>query len=134
MAKIWDRAPEKRSPAVEEARQAFQALMKIGCTGCRYCMPCPAGVDIPFCCDLYNRVRSFNEIKFHNMARYAMHLGGIEGERSFASKCVECGKCVEKCPQGLDIPLHLKSVAKEFETLVFKLFLVYGRFFFSRIR
>jgi predicted aldo/keto reductase-like oxidoreductase len=89
--------------------------MKVGCTGCRYCTPCPSGVDIPLCFEMYNNLymsSNADETKFF----YAARLGGIlGGEPGFASQCAQCGKCIEKCPQHLDIPTVLESVVEELE-------------------
>ncbi|VVB64048.1 4Fe-4S dicluster domain protein [uncultured archaeon] len=90
--------------------------MKAGCTGCRYCMPCPEGVNIPVCFELYNNLHMSgnpDEAKFF----YAAQLSGLlsVGETAFASRCVQCGNCLEKCPQHLDIPTLLESVVEELE-------------------
>lgn len=101
---------------VKRVEQKYRELMKVGCTGCRYCMPCPAGVNIPLCFETYNNLyvsSNPDETKF----MYAARLGGIlsiEGTE-FASQCVECEKCLEKCPQQIDIPTILKSVVEELE-------------------
>ncbi len=120
---------------VEKAKQAYQRLLKIGCTGCRYCMPCPKGVDIPSCFDLYNRVVSFGEGKFDSQFKYAVHLGGVVAPKTaVASQCSRCGQCEKKCPQHLPIPESLVAVRKEFETVFYRFMRLYSRFFFSRIR
>ena len=101
---------------VKRVEQKYRELMKVGCTGCRYCMPCPAGVNIPLCFETYNNLyvsSNPDETKF----MYAARLGGIlsiEGTE-FASQCVECEKCLEKCPQQIEIPTILKSVVEELE-------------------
>jgi predicted aldo/keto reductase-like oxidoreductase len=122
---------------VARVNVTYRALLKAGCTGCRYCMPCPSGVDIPMCLDLYNRVVSFGDIKFHNVFRYGLHLGGMgpKKDRAYASQCTNCGKCAEKCPQQLPIPDLLPAVANEFETWWLRLLLLYGRLiFFAKAR
>ena len=94
--------------------------MKAGCTGCRYCMPCPSGVDIPTCFELYNSLGMFGE---GGMARinYVLRTAGLTSMgRSFASLCKECGKCAEACPQHLPIPELLKDVANDLELWWFK--------------
>jgi predicted aldo/keto reductase-like oxidoreductase len=101
---------------VKRVEEKYRELMKAGCTGCRYCMPCPQGVNIPLCFELYNdRYMSGNadETRF----LYAARLGSVlsVGEPQFASRCVQCGECVEKCPQHLDIPTILESVVEELE-------------------
>lgn len=99
---------------VEESAAAYRSLMKAACTGCQYCMPCPAGVDIPSCLLHYNSYKMFkdNHQKFYYMA---FNAGLTGGKPSFASQCTECGACLKKCPQGLPIPDLLKDVRREME-------------------
>jgi len=100
---------------VSRVEQKYRELMKAGCTGCRYCMPCPQGVDIPACFEVYNNLHMFGD---EDMAKfmYAGRLGGaLGGEPAFASLCVQCGDCMEKCPQHLDIPTLLESVVEDLE-------------------
>ena len=101
---------------VKRVENKYRELMKVGCTGCRYCMPCPSGVNIPLCFEEYNNlymVDNPDEEKF----MYAARLGGAValGKPEFASLCVQCGQCVEKCPQHIDIPVILESVVEELE-------------------
>jgi predicted aldo/keto reductase-like oxidoreductase len=106
---------------VKRAEQKYRELMKTGCTGCRYCMPCPSEVDIPSCFEIYDSFYlSGNEKEAKLM--YAAKPGGIiRGDvPGYASQCVQCGECVEKCPQHLDIPSFLETVAEEFEGKDFK--------------
>lgn len=106
----------------KRVKDLYHQLLEVKCTGCRYCMPCPAGVNIPICFDLYNRVSFFKDPKFMNTFKYGYHLGGFDKvKKAYASQCKNCGKCIEKCPQKINIPLSLKKVSKEFEdfTLLF---------------
>jgi uncharacterized protein len=101
---------------VKKVERKYRELMKAGCTGCRYCMPCPEGVNIPCCFENYNNLYmsdNADEAKF----LYAAQLSGIlsDGKPEFASQCVQCGKCLEKCPQHLEIPTILESVVEELE-------------------
>ncbi|AKB75252.1 Aldo/keto reductase [Methanosarcina lacustris Z-7289] len=106
---------------VKKVEHKYRELMKTGCTGCRYCTPCPSGVDIPACFEIYdNFYLSGNEKEAKLM--YAAKPGGIiRGDiTGYASQCVQCGECLEKCPQHLDIPSLLEAVVEEFEGKNFK--------------
>jgi len=101
---------------VNRVETKYRELLKVGCTGCRYCMPCPAGVNIPLCFEEYNNlylVPHAEEEKF----MYAARAGGAVGigKPEFASLCVQCRECVDKCPQHLEIPDLLKAVVQELE-------------------
>ncbi len=107
---------EKELQLVDRVEQQYRKLMNTGCTGCRYCMPCPSGVDIPVCFEIYdNFYLSGNEDEGKLM--YAAKSGGIiRGDIiGYASQCIQCGQCLEKCPQHLDIPSLLKTVSEKFE-------------------
>ncbi len=106
----------KELKLVEKVADKYRELMKINCTGCRYCMPCPQGVDIPACFETYNNLFMFGG-KDRLMMMYAAKLGGIlrGADRNFASQCVQCGQCLDLCPQNLPIPGMLEKVAEEFE-------------------
>ena len=101
---------------VARASQTYRRLVKVGCTGCSYCMPCPADVLIPACFVEYNKVSMFGkpeEAKF----LYAIRMSGeVSGAKpGYASQCVRCGDCLDKCPQGIAIPDKLAQVAEEME-------------------
>jgi len=101
---------------VADVSQTYRQLMKVGCTGCGYCMPCPSGVAIPRCFEEYNKMHLFGKIDEARF-RYAFGLSGDlgTGEPSFASQCVQCGECLDKCPQHIPIPDMLEHVVKEME-------------------
>jgi hypothetical protein len=101
---------------IKRVESKYRELMKVECTGCQYCMPCPAGVNIPLCFEMYNNLYlepDPDTVKF----MYAVRAGGAvgTGEGEFASQCVQCGQCLEKCPQHIDIPTVLDSVVGELE-------------------
>jgi len=101
---------------VEKVERIYRGALKVPCTGCRYCMPCPEGVNIPFCFDTYNHLYlsgNRDEAKF----LYALRLSGLlqSAEPGFASRCIECGACLTKCPQHLEIPELLKKAVEELE-------------------
>lgn len=118
---------------VERVKAKYQELMRVGCTGCAYCMPCPAGVQIPKCFDSYNRLHMFgnaDEARFF----YAAFTGGLGAgsKTGFASQCVACGECLEKCPQHIAIPDVLEKVAEDMEGPGFEALLTGIRQHFSK--
>ena len=100
---------------IAAAARKYRVLMKVPCTGCGYCMPCPSDVAISRCFDVYNKMHMFgNEVEAQ--FSYALSMGGaFSGIPAFASQCVRCEECLEKCPQHIDIPDILEIVAEEFE-------------------
>ena len=96
---------------------AINSKMKVGCTGCGYCQPCPRGVDIPGTFAAYNRRYSDN--KFTALKEYAM-CTALRTNATTASNCIGCGKCEKHCPQGIPIREKLKEAEKELETPLFK--------------
>lgn len=101
---------------VERAGRKYQELMQVGCTGCAYCMPCPAGVKIPICFDFFNKMHMFGNVEEAKFM-YIAFVSGItgSGEPGFASQCVACGECLDKCPQHIAIPEMMERVAAEME-------------------
>ena len=95
---------------ISEIRNILKSKEKVGCTGCRYCMPCPRGVDIPGNFHHYNLIHTQGKISglrsfFQNMC--------LRAEPGFASQCVACGKCEAHCPQHIHIIDELKKADRE---------------------
>jgi len=103
---------------VARIKTIYQSLQKVPCTGCQYCMPCPFGVDIPRCFDLYNSIFLLNQKNMKGF--YWLQLGGANGKPSYASLCQNCGKCLEHCPQAIEIPQKLLEVKSYMETPLMK--------------
>ena len=101
-----------------EVKEVYNELMKIDCTGCGYCIPCPVGVNIPLCFELYNQKYIFNNSKVSFV--YAMYLGGSTSKEGYAGLCNGCKKCANACPQKLDVPSLLKDVSIDMEGRGFK--------------
>ncbi|MFV0436665.1 MAG: aldo/keto reductase [Desulfopila sp.] len=95
---------------IGQVADRYHELMPVGCTGCQYCMPCPAGVNIPGCFEVYNTGKMFEEPQQRTQFSYAVRNGGVRGNQTYASQCVECGECMEHCPQHIEIPDRLKEV------------------------
>lgn len=91
---------------------------KVGCTGCRYCMPCPKGVDIPGAFRCYNAM--FIESKRQGRFQYAQTVG-LTKEPAFATQCIGCGKCEQHCPQNLPIREKLKEADRALRPLPYQL-------------
>ena len=96
---------------------AIKENEKVGCTGCRYCMPCPKGVDIPGIFRCYNAM--YIEGKSEGRFQFAQTVG-LTKEPSFASQCIECGKCEKHCPQNIPIREKLKEADKALRPLPYK--------------
>ena len=94
---------------LNEALAAYRKCLAIPCTACRYCMPCPVGVEIPKIFGLYNQYKITG-----NRWLFSNNYKAID-EDSRASACVDCGACLKKCPQKLDIPDLMKKIAGEFK-------------------
>lgn len=102
---------------IELVKRVMRNSLKINCSTCGYCMPCPQGVNIPECMKIYNEKYLFDHKGLINQSfiDYYQYVGGIMGNSGNAGKCNGCGKCLRKCPQKLDIISELKKVKKEFE-------------------
>jgi len=84
--------------ALSRARTAYEDRAGVGCTDCRYCMPCPRGVAIPFVFDYFNMMKMYDDLR---MAK--AHYAFLDQENR-ADRCTQCGDCLSLCPQHLDIP------------------------------
>jgi len=84
-------------------------LAKLYCTGCDYCKPCPAGIDIPYIFEIMNRYRVY-DLKEHAKSAYDEMKKGLSWRKSAdASKCTACGACEEKCPQKIPVIKQLQE-------------------------
>ena len=97
-----------------EAETEYKKRIKVPCTGCRYCMPCPSNVSIPECFEMYNQGCMFDAPDVASINYNIVQGGMLTGSPGFASQCQECGDCEEKCPQGIPVREHLKKVAAYF--------------------
>ena len=102
---------------LKRARDAINKKIKVPCTGCAYCMPCPFGVDIPGSFHCLNT--SYTDSYFVGIKEYLM-CTMLKTQKSGASLCKECGRCEQHCPQHIEIRNELKRVKRRFENPVFK--------------
>ncbi|MBU4316817.1 MAG: aldo/keto reductase [Proteobacteria bacterium] len=88
---------------IDNVREEFTKLCPVPCTGCRYCMPCPNGVDIPYTFLMYNEA-----IMYDNPRKGQLFYQRLPADNQ-ADKCVECFECEDACPQQISIVQWLKK-------------------------
>ncbi|MBQ9325126.1 MAG: aldo/keto reductase [Clostridia bacterium] len=96
---------------MDEVRAAYLSRTRIGCTACRYCMPCPNGVNIPGIFSVWNNVSLYSIDP-----RYDWNLLQIREANSGADRCIGCGACEAACPQHLSIIDSLQSAWSQLHT------------------
>jgi len=104
--------------AYMQALIAINSAVRIPCTSCNYCMPCPYGVDIPTCFEAYNE--SYLHGYPAGVHKYFMTVGTLQKKQSYASLCKRCGKCGIKCPQKIEISNRLREVSRRLERWWFR--------------
>ncbi len=92
---------------IKRVREVYLDRIKVDCTGCEYCLPCPEDINIPNIFTRYNNAFMFDNIEQAKKSYQALMENGID-----ASKCIECGKCISECPQGINIPKEFKEIHK----------------------
>ena len=114
---------------LEEVSRSIWEGEKVGCTGCRYCMPCPKGVDIPGIFRCYNAM--YMESKLQGRSQYIQTVT-LTKTPTFATQCIECGKCEQHCPQGIHIREKLKEADKALRPLPYRIAINVARKFMLR--
>ncbi|MDO4965758.1 MAG: aldo/keto reductase [Lachnospiraceae bacterium] len=94
---------------IEDIKSIINEKIKVPCTGCNYCMPCPKGVDIPGTFRCYNAM--YMENKYSGRFEY-IQTTAFNKTRTDAFQCIECGKCEQHCPQSIEIRKELKNARK----------------------
>ena len=130
-------ASEARSGSLTEADfetlgkaiRAIREKEKVGCTGCRYCMPCPKGVDIPGIFRCWNAM--YTESKSAGRTQFIQTVG-LTREPAFASQCIRCGKCEQHCPQSIPIREKLQEADRALRPLPYKIAIQAARGFMFR--
>ena len=103
---------------IGRVKEIIRSGEKVGCTGCRYCMPCPKGVDIPGIFRCYNAM--YTEGKNDGRFQFAQTVG-MTKQPAFATQCVGCGRCESHCPQSIPIREKLKEADKALRPLPFRI-------------
>ena len=108
---------ESDEELVKKVKAEIEKTVKVGCTGCSYCMPCPMGVDIPVTFRCYNEI--YSETKSGARKEY-LQCTAFRQNQSSASQCIQCGKCETHCPQHIEIRKELKNAVRELEPVHYK--------------
>lgn len=116
---------DREAEAYGQAVAALNRVIKVPCTGCGYCMPCPAGVDIPGCFTAYNE--SYSRPYGTALWKYYQVTGAFSGRRTDGAKCLRCGACEGKCPQKLPIMDQLRHTSNRMLTPVLRPFIALAR-------
>ena len=102
---------DREREVIDEALEAYRKKDTVPCTGCRYCMDCPFGVDIPKMFSLYNRYVLDRDGEDYLEAYEA------QPESQRADQCQACGACMEKCPQHIRIPDQMVTIRETVEKI-----------------
>lgn len=94
---------------IEAVKTEINRNVKVPCTGCNYCVPCPQGIDIPAAFRCWNRM--YTENKSSGRKEY-LQIMALQKDMKSISACTSCGKCAHHCPQHIDIPAELKNAQK----------------------
>ena len=101
---------EVEQQTIKEIVELINSRVQNGCTGCAYCMPCPAGVDIPGCFRTWNTYHMYQN---YNVVKWSWEKA--LGEAKQAKNCIKCGKCEKVCPQKIQIRENLERVQADLD-------------------
>lgn len=96
---------EEEMSLIADVRAKLLGLTQVICTSCNYCMPCPHGVDIPGNFRIFNHHSMYNNDKYTKWA-----YGNLDKKEATGSVCIDCGECLSKCPQQIEIPTELSKM------------------------
>ncbi len=103
---------------IKKIIKEINANQKVGCTGCRYCMPCPKNVDIPGTFSAYNKM--YSDGYFRSLTEHFM-CTALRKDYTGPANCIGCGKCEQHCPQNIQIRKELKNARKKLEGPLYKI-------------
>ncbi len=110
-----DSLTEEEISIIDNVRDKYLEIMQVGCTGCAYCMPCPAGINIP---GAFKRLNDYHMFSKLNAKVFHIYFAGImtdDGKPHWTNSCINCGKCEKACPQNIEIRKEFKKVQKNLE-------------------
>ena len=110
---------EGEQAVIANAVAAINAKVKVGCTACGYCQPCPKHVDIPGAFAAYNRYHTESPA---GAKREYLKCTLFRKTHTNAGNCIGCGKCEKHCPQGIEIRKELENVRRDLEDGKFRLY------------
>ncbi len=110
----YEEMTQEEKDTVDKVVGILRSRVQNGCTGCRYCMPCPMGVNIP------RNFRMWNDYHIYQKYKVVKEPWEHMPDRERPTNCVECGKCEEQCPQKISIRADLKKVQKELSNPIFR--------------
>jgi len=100
---------EEEQKLIKEVEAKLNKIFEVSCTQCSYCMPCPAGVDIPENFEIFNDYAMYQTI---SNTKWNINL--LKKRDATFDACIECGACLSLCPQKIDIPNELKRMKETF--------------------
>jgi hypothetical protein len=116
---------EEEMEFMEEMAVQMMEFPMVNCTDCKYCMPCPWGIDIPGTFQHYNRAvtegtyaqsreqKDYQKLKRAYLISYDRAVASVRQ----ADHCITCGECLSHCPQSINIPRQLRRIAEYIEHL-----------------
>lgn len=100
--------PRRDMAVISKAKEWYESRIRVPCTGCRYCVPCPKGVAIPDIFGVWNNVAMRGWLEDKEKAPAEYYQGMVKDGHGVPS-CIGCGACAAKCPQHIDIPAKLQE-------------------------
>jgi uncharacterized protein len=128
-------APNSLAPQeiaiIDEVKTEYGRLLQVGCTGCRYCMPCPAGINIPAAFHALNSLSLFGNVMA--LYDYAVETG-FNTNPAWTNQCLNCGICEKACPQHIEIRKEFVKVRRQLENPIIKGMVAIIRLFWTGTR
>ena len=129
---LSDGLSDEDQTVIGKVRDAYNKLLQVGCTGCAYCMPCPAGIDIPAAFKNLNNYYMFSKTRAKIFHVAYLGVQTEDGKAHFTDVCIDCGQCEEKCPQHIEVRQVFKQVQKDLEGPLVKGIATLGRAVLNR--